>query len=63
MKDWLTPQELAELHLDGMPTTSRMIRYKAEKNLLITRKKERGKGMEISVASLPERARRDLEKR
>ena len=51
------------MRLDGMPTTDRRVRSFAEKNLLQTRPKGRGKGVEISVASLPERARRDLEKR
>jgi len=53
MRDWFTPQALADMRLPGMPTTDRRIRTWAEKNLAKTRKKLSGKGIEIHIAALP----------
>ena len=59
MSVWLTPQQIAAMRLDGMPTTERGIRKMAEKNLLSTRTRGRGKGIEIALSSLPPAAQRD----
>ncbi len=50
---WLTPQQLAAMRLPGLPGTERRIRSWAQKNLALTRKKLRGKGIEIALSSLP----------
>lgn len=59
MQVWLTPQQIAEMRLAGMPTTDRGVRILAEKNLAKTRTRVRGKGIEILLESLPVEAQRD----
>lgn len=54
---WLTPKDVATLQ--GIPGTDRGVRKWAEKNLAITRTRVRGKGIEISLSSLPEAAQSD----
>ena len=48
---WFTPQQL--VGLPGMPTTDRGIRMQNQKNLLVSRNKLRGKGLEYALSSLP----------
>ena len=52
-REWFSPQELADMRLPGMPSTDRGWRKQVQKNLTATRTKERGKGIEIHIASLP----------
>lgn len=52
-REWFSPQELADMRLPGMPSTDRGWRKQVQKNLTATRTKERGKGIEIHVSSLP----------
>ncbi len=59
MTVWLTPQQIASMRLAGMPTTDRRVRTWAEKNLATIRNMLRGKGIEISLDSLPIEAQRD----
>src|SRR5690606_19675037 len=59
MEVWLTPQQIAAMRLAGMPTTDRGVRSMAKKNLLANRTRVRGKGIEISLDSLPIEAQRD----
>lgn len=59
MTVWLTPQQIASMRLAGMPTHEVSIRRMCQKNLLAFRSKERGKGIEISLDSLPIEAQRD----
>lgn len=54
-KGWYTAQELAGL--PGLPGTDRRVRAAAEKNLWAIRAKERGKGVEYALRSLPEPTR------
>lgn len=58
-KGWYSAQELAGL--PGMPTTDRRVRARAEKNLWISRKMLRGKGVEYSAKSLPAETRQHIE--
>lgn len=57
-KGWYSAQELAGL--PGMPGTDRGIRITAEKNLWQSRSKERGKGLEYALTSLPEETQRHI---
>ncbi|MFN4097789.1 MAG: transposase domain-containing protein, partial [Sphingomonas sp.] len=59
MSVWLTPQQIARMRLAGMPTTDRGVRIMVEKNLLASRTRVRGKGIEISLDSLPIESQRD----
>ncbi len=58
MDAWLTPQQVADLRLPGVPRTDRGVRKWAQKNLVTTRTRVRGKGIEIAVSSLPLEAQR-----
>lgn len=60
-QEWFSANELAGL--PGMPNTDRGVRLLAEKNLLVTRSKLRGKGLEYSRSSLPTETREFLERR
>ena len=60
-REWFSPQELADMRLPGMPTTDRGWRKQVQKNLAMTRTKERGKGIEIHLAALPIKARAKVE--
>lgn len=55
---WYSAQELAGL--PGMPTTDRGVKKAAQKNLWSSRSKERGKGVEYALASLPAETRAHL---
>jgi putative transposase len=57
-KGWFSAQELAGL--PGMPGTDRGVKKSAEKNLWKSRSKERGKGIEYSLASFPEETQKHL---
>ena len=57
-KGWFSAQELAGL--PGMPTTDRGVKKTAEKNLWANRSKERGKGVEYALTSLPEETQQHL---
>jgi len=57
-KGWYSAQELAGL--PGMPTTDRGIKKSAEKNLWKYRSKERGKGLEYALHSLPSETQRHI---
>jgi transposase InsO family protein len=50
-KQWLTASELAGL--DGLPTSDRRVREKAKKEDWISRKREKGKGLEYHFDALP----------
>jgi len=51
IKGWYSAQELAGL--PGLPGTERGVKWRAEKNLWAMRSKERGKGGEYALRSLP----------
>jgi hypothetical protein len=55
MKIWYSARELAGLR--GMPTTSRNVNARAKREGWEKRKRERGKGWEYSIHSLPLHAR------
>ena len=57
-KGWFSAQELAGL--PGMPTTDRGVKKTSEKNLWASRSKERGKGVEYALTSLPEATQQHL---
>lgn len=57
-KGWYSAQELAGL--PGMPGTDRGVRKTAQKNLWVSRSKERQKGAEYALASLPEVTRNHI---
>lgn len=57
-KGWYSAQELAGL--PGMPTTDRGVIKTAQKNLWSVRAKERGKGAEYALKSLPEATRQHI---
>lgn len=57
-KEWYSAQELSLL--SGLPTTPYGIRKKAESEGWNSRKKERGKGLEYHIASLPLETRQSL---
>lgn len=50
-KEWFTANELAGL--DGLPTSARRVRSKAENECWISRKRTKGKGLEFHIDSLP----------
>lgn len=52
---WYSAQDLAGL--PGLPTTDRGVKITAQKNLWISRSKERGKGIEYSNRALPDSTR------
>lgn len=57
-KGWFSAQELAGL--PGMPGDVSNVRKAAKKNLWANRSKERGKGVEYALPSLPEETQRHL---
>ncbi len=57
-KGWYSAQELAGL--PGMPGTDRGVKKAAQKNLFTSRSKERGKGVEYALHSLPEATQRHI---
>ncbi|MCA1979835.1 MAG: Mu transposase C-terminal domain-containing protein, partial [Thiobacillus sp.] len=59
MSVWLSPQQIASMRLACMPTHEVSIRRMCKKNLFVFRSKERGKGIEIALDSLPIEAQRD----
>lgn len=58
MKEWLTPNELAGL--PEMPKSDRAVRLRAQRQGWTTRKRQRGKGYEYHISSLPPKTRRHL---
>lgn len=59
-KQWYTATELAGL--DGLPTSDRRVREKAKKEGWISRKREKGKGLEYHLDALPLAAQQSLAK-
>lgn len=59
-KEWFTPAELAGM--PGLPSTDRNIRSRANKEEWKARKKERGKGNEYHISSLPIETRTHIQK-
>ncbi len=57
-KGWHSAQELAGL--PGMPATDRGVKKAAQKNLWSNRSKERGKGVEYALTSLPVETQRHI---
>lgn len=57
-KGWYSAQELAGL--PGMPGTDRGVKWTAQKNLWVARSKERGKGTEYALRSLPDATKRHI---
>lgn len=58
---WYSAQELAGL--PGMPGTDRGVRKALQKNLPVTRSKERSKGLEYPLSCLPQETRDALQQR
>jgi putative transposase len=58
-KGWYSAQELAGL--PGVPGTDRGVKWLAQKNLWVMRSKERGKGVEYALSSLPGETRAALQ--
>ncbi len=58
---WYSAQELAGL--PGMPGTERGVRKALQKNLPVTRSKERGKGLEYPITCLPRETQDALQQR
>ncbi|WP_321276954.1 Mu transposase C-terminal domain-containing protein [Thiomicrorhabdus indica] len=57
-KEYFSPQELCEM--PGTPDTARGVRLKAERESWKSRKKQKGKGFEYHLSSLPEQTRQYL---
>lgn len=52
MREWATPQELAGK--PGLPATERGVRMMASREGWVSRKREKGKGVEYAISSLPD---------
>ncbi|CCN69751.1 DNA-binding protein [Vibrio nigripulchritudo] len=59
-KEWFTPIELAGM--PGLPSTDRNVRSRANKEGWTSRKKQKGKGNEYHISSLPVEARNHIQK-
>jgi hypothetical protein len=58
MKEWFSAADLAGL--PGLPTTDRRVRDFAKRNKWQTRRKQKGKGVEYHIGSLPKEARTEI---